>query len=429
MRVVAAFAILCLLPMAQAIPGVTVPDGPTPTTLYLHVDGFQDVPMTTRPPHPEYTFSDGMGVATHSVCVEDPTDRAFGGRSYHSYYSYFSPGVVRYDTGDGQPRHHPDRGLAGDLELGEGPMTLWLTLRSHATSGDWGANDAPVVVPDVVVRGTVRHGDDLSPGHEAMDSGEIVARGQTPPTLLAAEWTSGDHVVYEEVDGQHLYTFRVEMPIRQPSIPQEESFNLRIDVFTDNPYCADPADPAGYTTLDLVRRHSDAEHRPRLEFEVFDALRSDHFEARFIRDELVLYTSTSSPWGNSDIVPPDDDLADSVDVRIDGPADPTLDVLYYHEYGCHCTPRPVDGTFVWRDISESPAGVYNVTITVPNGQHTAEVVYAFQFEVGDTAPKVCMGEDPERFCVHDGKKAEVAPGSAPWLLVTGLLGLVLLRRQ
>jgi len=89
----------------------------------------------------------------------------------------------------------------------------------------------------------------------------------------------------------------------------------------DNPACTQGVDAA--LMPNLVRIHSDAAHRPRMEFAVTNPIRIEALHPQFVGDDLVVHTSMNSVWGNYDVgeVSPytPDVTSDYISVGITGP--------------------------------------------------------------------------------------------------------------
>lgn len=437
-------------------PGIYNPNESTPTKMFFHINGFQDFPTNTQKPDDSFVANPNLGLATHSGCVPDNPATTFGGTSSHTWYGYSSPGYVEYDVEEnGQPRYHPERGISFDVDLDESvpPVFTWY-LSTQIFAGN--ANDpvpdpnqVPVVVPNVVLRATIREGDAISVGHEALNQGELIAQAQTAPAHLAADSTVSDDgsVSYQgTVDGQHIYKFEFPLDYNRASIDAEESYNIRVDVFMDNPACGEPEgwEDGSYLMLDWVRIHTSPEYRPQLQWNVMNPLRIEFLHPQFIGDDLVVHTSTNSPWGNYDVRGDQASEAQGgLELEITGPT-PALSLervaltARTHEHDHHT--EAVDATWVWNyQADNAKQGLYNVVFNVKNDQETAEALAVAQFEIGSGRVTGCGGQQENQAggCFDDvqpdggAKSSEESPGFGviAGLAILGAIAAVLRRRR
>ncbi|MHB8633879.1 MAG: hypothetical protein ACYDBQ_07945 [Thermoplasmatota archaeon] len=382
--------------------GIQNPNVSTPTTLYFHIIGHDDMPINTQKPSDNWTAQDALGLGTaSSSCVPPVPGEALTGQEHHTFYGYSSPSIVEYNfIENGKPRTHPERGISFDAQLDTAKpwVTHWYLKTQAVTSnqqpGGPGTdpNRAPIVIPNVVVQVTVRTGDGISIGDAAYNSGDIIAQGKTAPLTLAGPATDSldkGKVGYEGynetgADASQIYGFAVPMTINSPVIPKVTGYNVRIDIYMDNGACNQPGQ-SGYLMPNNVRIYSDPNHRPRMELNVMNPIRIEYMHPEFVGDELVVHTSENSPWGNYDV----NNQVGGVQLHIKGPGfegDPphlavAAFVQRFHEHNFHT--QAVDVTYAWPYKEDNaPDGTYTVSLRATNMQESATATGTTTFEIG-----------------------------------------------
>ncbi len=423
---------------AQEGAGIENPYQSTPTTLYMHLDGIQDFPINTQPPDDRYQKGNPYGLTTNSFSCAGRIDGAsIATNSYHTYYGYSSPGYVQYDfEEDGGPRYHKERGLSFDIDLdSNAPVTVDWYLETQASSAENAANDVPILVPDVVVRATLRDGDEVGVGDAPFNEGAIIAQGETDPAKMSPVLVA-DHpqVTHSEVNGKQVYKFEVPLDYQNARISGEESYNIRVDVFMDNPYCDNPQYPDDqYVMPNNVRPHTSPGHRPSIHLAVMNPLVVDYLHPQFIGDELVIHTSVNSPWGNYDV----DEAEGGVTLTIDGPT-PAMSlyraafVQPHDPHGHH--QEAVAITYAWPYKADNAQdGVYTVAFTARNDQGTAEATGTARFQIGEGDLPPCDPDVPitkQTSCAYVptvDTPGESVPAAPLGLVLLGVLAL--LRRR
>jgi hypothetical protein len=437
-----------------AVSGIHNPETPSPVTLYMHLIDIQDFPINTQKPADGYTVSNAVGLVTSTTsCLPEDTPGVDASQAWHTAYGYSSPSYVEYDLQEGnKPRVHPERGISYDAHLDAGtPFTLYwyMTTQSVSSSPGGGLPDpssAPIVLPNVVVSAAIRAGDGISVNDHAYNTGPLLVHGETIPATLAGETVlPGAPGMAEPVhtkalsklgDGRWLYEFAVPMTIDSPVIPRDTGYNLRIDVRMDNPACTGGVDAA--LMPNLVRFHSDAEHRPRMEFAVTNPLRIEALHPQFVGDDLVVHVAMNAVWGNYDIAEVNpytpDVVPEDLTLAIEGPTD--AKGLYLHGMVQPTNPHyqhqnSVTLSFVWPyKADHAEDGTYTVRLLARNDQQTATATADAVFQVGDQVTTFC----DEKGCTSSGpgprSEDNQAPGPAGLLLALALVGVAAgLRRR
>jgi hypothetical protein len=382
---------LVALPAASAQVGISNPDDGA-VTLNVHFVGSQDFPINTQPMQfGEWSGEPGTGLATHSfTCVENPPAGASPFQQWHAFYGYSSPSYVEYDfMENGRPRtaHERQLGYNATLDAGVPPILHWFltTQTGLPPTGGVGTDVLPVPVPNVVVQATMRVGDSISPDDLGYDTGPVVAQGRSEPALLAADASEG--VEHSMADGRHVYGFKVPMAIEQAAIGDTGYF-LRVDVFVDNPACADPGG-AGTAMPNLVANFADPDHRPSITTGVLHPLRIQSLEPRF-NGTLVEVTGTiQSVWGNYDVD------EGNLTLSLEGPTGslvlmPASIVQRTHEHNHHAD--PVEVTWVW-NRTDAPDGFYWLNLTAMNDQHTANATATAAVRLGPDEAFPAVAQD------------------------------------
>lgn len=417
------------VPVAAQDIGINNPTDATPTTLFFHLDAQQDFPINTQAPDDRYSKGSTRGIlAPTTTC----TPEALPGQihqSQHTLYGFSTPGYVEYDfQEDGGPRIHPERGLASDVQLDTASeMVGTFYLRTTLDSGRFGSsavpvNDLPLLVPQVAVQFTMRTGDDLSFGDEKYNDGSVIAQGTSAAMTLFPD--TNVNPTYEPLpDGGHLYRFDVPMGISMDAIPADESYNVRVDIFLDIPGCNTDNDVS--LMPGTVEIYTDADHRPRMDFAVLNALQIVYIHPQFVGNDLYIHTSFNSPWGNYDI----DENPGGIDVQISGPSEARSLVRAaftqrHHEHDHHF--EPVDVTYVWPyKLDGAEKGDYTVTVTAQNDQATALATGSARVDLAAQLAFDSEGNEVERAPGEGGKES---PG-AGLVAVLGLLAAALIIRR
>jgi hypothetical protein len=400
-----------LAPLAGAAEPGAGPQGPAPTTLHVHLHGFRHFPLNTQPPQDLHPSPASFGLASSTVSCVAPT-----GQQHHSFFGFVTPAYVEYGfMEDGRPRVHPERHLPHDvlLDAGKPPVLHWFVATTSSLGS--GADQAPLAVPEVAVRATVRGrvADDVGP--DTFGGGRLIALGETPPARLAGPLTEG--ASHAEVGGRHVYGFVVPLAMVTDTLARNESAALRVDILLRVPGC--DSDPDRMVMPSLVEAWSSPEARPRLELAVRNPIRIERLHAGLVGDHLVVQAAASSPWGNYDV----DETVEGqgcgtwggISLRVSGPGQaPGLCrvalVQRSHEHGHHA--EAVEVAFAWPFREDgAPDGLYNVTLEASNDQGTAMAQAVAGFRIGPEPSAACATcEGGEQAVPADAEEAAFPPG-------------------
>ncbi len=428
--------------------GIKNPTTATPTTLYFHINGFQDFAINTQKPEDKYSDISGIGLATSSLsCLPNPPGSS-PFVDYHKYYGYSSPSYVEYNFEEnGRPRVHPERGISYDATIDPGtPFFLYWYMSTQtgapSTNGSPADPDsAPVVIPNIKVVATIRAGDAISVDDKAYDRGEELVTGETKPVTIGGgqvvdssnpspgSTTNGEVTAMGQVSGKYVYEFKVPMTVSNPIIPRATGYNIRIDIVMDQ-FCPTGTSLDQKTMANLVKVYSSAQFRPRMELAITDPIRLEYLHPQFVGDDLVVHTSMNSAWGNYDVNEQD---PDGIQVAITGPSPATslakaAIVQRTHEHYHH--QEAVDITYVWPyKTDRAQNGLYTVDVKFMNDQRTATAEGIAQFEIGKGTVIGCGGvqESAKQInddCASQVQKDGVATKDSPGLEVLGVLAVL-----
>ena len=430
--------LLLLLPMASAAPGIAPVEGPSPATLWVHLNSFQDAPMNTQVPPAWHVEDRDIGLVQHSQgCYAVPATHLLS-ETHHTTYAYLYPGAVHYVApGEDEvagPRFSNGYGLGYDLRLDENstPVVHWSLRTQTSSASEVPGEEAPIVVPRVVLRATLREGTDFALDRSGFEAGERIAVGQTEPMELHPMLIDRHpEATYHQVDGLHVYDIQVPLQLEQTVVRADEGLNLRIDVIMDNPVCAAPEDDA-YLMPDLVRHHSSDGHRPHIQLSILEPVRLRSLTPQFVGSDVVIHAQAESVWGSYDVVSWDErGAARSPPEALLRGADGTTPLELVAEtlpgYHVHGPIRPSEQAafaWIWRNAqSEAGPSGYTVDVTIPNDQATAAARGTAGFDVGAQTLTACQLTEAGSVCMSSARPLDeqATPGPTVVLLVAALL--------
>ena len=410
----------------------------TPTTLYFHLAGFQDFPINTQRPDDNYTQQVVYGPGTNSLsCIQQTPTTA--SQEFHTFYGFLSPGYVEYAyIEQGKPRFHPERGISFDAKLDAAqPFTVHWFMEGQLSTLDLDPdpNSLAAPIPNVEILATMRGGNLASIQNHAFNDGEPIAQGTAGPfqllgqesvavngVLAPATAPQGTLSVHTAPSGAPLYEFAVPMTVQADAITRADGANIRIDVYVDNPACADPQE--GKIMANLVRVHTSKEFRPHIDLSILNPLRIEYLHPEFLGDgSIAIHASMNSPWGNYDI-----DEATGIDLKITGPTAPSrVERVAFtqksHDHGQH--QEPVQATYEWRYTEDGGQdGLYTIALLVSNDQQTARATAMTQFQLGQGDRPPCGPDDSQQQsgCVYQAPLAAQSPGAGA---IAGMIALVM----
>ncbi len=337
-------------PAAAQEAGLRNPTASTPSVLYFHLNGMADFPITPESPPRGYDVSEGGGVAWTSACAPENPVTTLASQSLHTLYGYGSWGSVDYASG-GDLAESPGRGLGYDAML-DGNQTarvVWyLETQAGALAGAGGGGQLPLFVPAIHVTVTVRSGDNISVNDEAYEMGELVASGDSGQIFLDPTGMTPGAAQSNDVDGRRVYEIPVNLALEQQLLRQDRGYNVRVDVWMDS-VCPGPT--SGYLMPNVVRHHSSDDHRPRLEWSVFNPVRIEYLKPDLVGDRIVLGARATTPWGPAGI--------DSDSVTLGGTPEAAFELVKTHQgyeawatghepiHSHRADPANVEYTWVW----------------------------------------------------------------------------------
>lgn len=363
---------LLLLPAGQAMT-IDNPDESTLVTLFMHDAKREYMPMNTQ--QPSDWFGGGPAYApTQSACVEDPIGaQTSTSQQHHTWYAYSSPGYVVYDVDEGgQPPIASDRGLLDDIQIDANVTPMFHVSFASKDLVTW--LEPEPVVPNVVVRATMREGDDASIGPVAFDFGDIIALGETTPATLAGDATPDHPHVSARADADRwIYDFTFPLEWRMDAIDEHDAYNIRIDLFVHEELCED-----GYAMLDTLEPVHQRDHWPRLTMAHRNPLTIVGVDVMQVGDDAIVFAGAFSPWGLYDIAGDDTGLRLHDEPRPEAwLGDTPLEFLNI-TYPRAPTMSPT-ANIVWRIAADDvPHGDHEVRLTISNDQQTADATATFE---------------------------------------------------
>lgn len=445
LRTLTLLAALALTLAAPAQAQAQNPGASTPTTLYFHIfDTFNLFPVNTQAPDVEF-FRVG-GTNFPSIASQ--------GFAFNTIRGYATSGPVEYDfIENGQPRFHPERGIARDILLDRAvaPVAhLYLNVRDFV-----GTHTAPNALPTFTFAVTMREGNTVGGGDE-LDATPVIMEGKMsahvvhlgvcpqelstgdvvgPPVpdaavpvcdasangLVPAGTSGPDGLPILVADANGTVAFPVQLEVKADRIPKADAYNIRIDWYQN---------PTGNAEQDreyaegYLRLVSDAQHHPRLEMAILNPVYIEYIHPEVAAGILLIHTCLNSPWGTYDL-----DVG-NITVLVDGPTKPgkmqVVTSQNAHNHGLH--DKCAEVTWLWRFRDEGAKdGTYAIHLSAPNLAGNARASDDASFTIEG---KRAFGVDQDNKVVEpleaEGAKKSPAAGLGAGL---ALLGVALLRRR
>ncbi|MEK6985269.1 MAG: hypothetical protein AABX89_02670 [Candidatus Thermoplasmatota archaeon] len=395
MRCALAFLALLMLfpPVASAAStselGIRNPTDSTPTTMFFHVeDALNEFAINTQEPDASFAVTSRVGLATNTLTCFETVPSGFLNTDYHSWFGYSGAGEVLYEPQG--IRVSPERGLAFAAELDSAaPWTLHWYLATAVPVEVQGAPPQVLdaaVLPGVAVHAWVREATDIGIGDDGLREGAVLAEGETVGNLggeLATSTTSSTGKItwssHTDRNGNtfSLYHFELEMePLAETVSPL--GLGIQVSAFLKS----DPCTPEMGTVMsNTVALHTSDGNRPRLEWAVRNPLRIEYLHPQIVAGDLVLHSSSNSPWGNYDVA------IDNRTTTLTGPDGPVSGlsradpVQRFNEH--RYIDEPLDAAFLFERFVDLPDGRYTLFFQVPNLQGTAFATATAAIVLGD----------------------------------------------
>lgn len=422
-----------LMVVPPATSQVVNPNQPTPTTLYFHIfDVFNVFPINTQAPNATFFRVGGTNFPTI----------ASQGYDFNTIYGFSTSGPVEYGfIENGQPRFHPERGIARDVTMVEDvttypvSATLYISARNVIGQNSSAAGIIPYFNMKVTVRDGNQYGDPTD-----LDQGGLIMQGHTIAHLSrsAADATIGgqetpDGVPILAPDWAGVHELKIPMTLHSNKILKTEGYNVRIDWWQDVPN-GQAEDEFSEGFLRLV---SDVYHPPRLDFAIMNPVYIEFIHPQVAAGILLIHTAMNSPWGTYDV-----DLRNvTIEIRdAQGNVVPAAleRVISQNAHVHDLHDKPAEVTWLWRFRDEGAKdGTYSIHLSVPNNactKHTDPAACAratgqagFVLE-GREAYGVDEGGQKVEVIRSDDEQKSPSPGILLGAAVIGLAALLRRRR-
>jgi hypothetical protein len=433
-------ALCALLALTLAVPAQAETKNPnvsTPATLYFHIfDTFNLFPINTQAP--DVAFFKVGGTNFPSIASQ--------GFEFNTIRGYATSGPVEYDfIENGQPRFHPERGIAHDVLIDKSakPVAhLFLNVRDFL-----GSHTAPGVLPSFTMAFTMREGNSVGSGKE-LDATPLIMKGALSAHVVsllacpqqldlspapsvpvcdasangavpAGDAPDGLPVLVADANG--TVEFAIPIDVESDRIPKADAYNVRIDWY-QNP--TGNADQDRQYSEGFLRLVSDAEHHPRLDLAILNPVYIEYIHPEVAAGILLIHTCVNSPWGTYDV-----DVA-NMTIALDGPtkpqAMPVVTSQNAHTHGLH--DKCAEVTYLWRFRDEGAKdGTYAIHVAVPNLAQSSTATGDAAFTVEG---KKAFGVDQNNNVVAplEGTTSKSSP-AASLAALAAMLGAVLLRRR
>lgn len=353
-------ALLLIVP-AGTSQSLNNPKTPTATTLYFHIfDIFNVFPINTQAPNATFFRVGGTNFPTI----------ASQGYDFNTVRGFSSAGPVEYDfIENGQPRFHPERGIAANVNIVNDPTNYPVNAFMYISVRDFLGRDNSVnVIPYFNMRVTVREGNTVGPDSD-LDAGNLIMQGQTRAHLsrtpadstVGGQQTPGDNTPVLTPDEQGVIEVAIPMTLSQDVIPKSNAYNVRVDWWQDSTGQADDEFSEGF-----LRLVSNADHPNRIEMAITNPVYIDFIHPQVAAGILLIHTAMNSPWGTYDV--------DVKNIEIEildangNPVDAGLErVISQNSHVHDLHDKSAEVTWLWRFRDEGAKdGKYTIKLSVPN---------------------------------------------------------------
>ncbi len=416
--------------------GLTNPTKPTMTSLYFHIfDTFNAFPINTQVPLPDGFFE--VGGTNFPTVVNGEAEQNY---DFNTIYGFATSGPVEYNfLENGQPRFHPERGIAREVKIDPNtPAFAYIYIDVRDVLGGQSTN----VLPRFTVKVMMRDGNQVGPDSDLDANPEIMSGSLTaylwsektaPPvtTIQDPGCPGGSCPVLWSPDGTIEY--KIPLVFKDPVAPKitkQDAYNVRVDWY-QNP-TGDPAHNDKYAE-GYMRLVSTNTYHPRITMAVTNPVYMAFIHPEVAAGILMIHTAANSPWGTYDI-----DVA-NMTVEVTGPSTPRDLPVYVaqnmHVHDLH--DQNAEVTYLWRfraddaTVEGGPAreGDYNIRVTVQNMNHTATAIAVGSFHVD---AKSAYGIDENRQVVTNvigEDQGQSSPGASLLVIVVLIAGAVAIRRR
>jgi hypothetical protein len=407
-------------PVASQCPRIS-----TPTSLYFHIfDVFNNFPINTQ--QPNTTFFKVGGTNFPSAVAPE----AGANYDFNTIYGYSTAGPVEYEfIENGQPRYHPERGLAADVMIDGaaqtpcGDTTAPICVHVYVRILDFlGSSAAPNFMPAYTFRVELKEKNVLDP--TALDAGALVANGELTYHLatedfapLAGQAGPDGHVI-KTPDENGVIEYAVPLTLAKDTITKGEGYHVRIDWFQNPSDDGANDDRAAEGYMRLVMEEG---YYPRMELNILNPVFIDFIHPQVAAGILLIHTAENSPWGTYDVNVKDIkvEIFDSKDQPVQANLQRVVS-QNAHVHDRHHLPAEV--TYLWRYRDEGVAeGEYRIRVEVANMAATAKASGEGKFILtGEEA----YGVDEEGNIVTPAPNVDEETESSPGVGIGVLLALV-----
>jgi MYXO-CTERM domain-containing protein len=380
-------------------------------TLFAHIyDLLDTLPMNAQPMPPE-TPDLARGYSP------EPTVAPQYGAAFNRLRFFNSMGPVEYNNSIAQPRIHPEKGLALDLELDTSKdVLLYWYMSADALEVQRLGEEPPVhagAVPHLTVRAELRLGNDL---RSDLAAGDLIAGGEATVDVVTAPGAPDAQEIIVNLGKPQLDV-----------IPAREGFNLGVEWFQ--------LEASGEQVLAPGwNLHTGGAWPNRVVLPVANPIYLYFVEPQFQGDRVAVNAAFNSPLGNYDVD------TSTLHLEVAGPGGFAAKAL--------SEPVVVQQTFAHNEhhvaalqgwlwdykADGAPPGNYTVKVHGSNLQHTATAEKAATFTIADEG-KAGVALDSEgsevvtKQQLEDQKPAAKKSPGAEAGLALALLGLLALARR